>query len=353
MKRIIAAVLLGLSGLAFAGDNNANIQPVGEYAYWGNLTNESALASSKTYTYDLGPHSIRKISAEVHYASAAMTAATFSDGRTSAGTVTVLSTSSLCGTIFTLNTSSFNFGGCAPYDSRTATIVTIGANVTATAGNLCKAITQTNTATLAIATCTVSSGVISLVSKTSGVNAYAMTSSNSKVTVNAAAMASGVAVTYSSATDVITITGHGFGTGLNLLYSTSTNRAISGLTWGTTYYAIWIDSNNIQLASSYANATAATPVPVNITVQLSSATAGTYNLTPLTITGAPSYSWQVSNDGTNYVTYTSSGGIYNMNVTDTYGVYDFTDFAYRWLRLNAIGPLTGAVKLDTWLYTKH
>ena len=352
MKKILAAVLLGLSGLAFAADNTANIQSVGMDAYWGNLTNESALASSKTYTYDLGPNSIRKISVEVHYASSAMTAGTFSDGRTSAGTVTILSTSSLCGTIFTLNTSSFNFGGCPPYDSRTATIVAIGASVTTAAGNLCKAITQTNTATLEIATCTVSSGVISLVSKNSGVNAYAMTTSGSSVTVNAAAMASGVAVTYSSATDKVTLAGHGYGTGLNLLYTQGT-KAISGLTDQTTYYAIWIDSNTIKLASSYANATAATPVPVDLAVQLASATASTFTLTPLTITGMPSYSWQVSNDGTNYVTYTSSGGIYNMNVTDTYGVYDFTDFAYRWLRLNAIGPLTGAVKLDAWLYTKH
>ena len=350
MKKLLAAVLLGISGMAFATDNTANIQSVGQDAYWGNLTNESALASSKTYTYDLGPNSIRKISAEVHYASAAMATGTFTDGRTSAGTVTVLSTASLCGTIFTLNTSSFNFGGCAPYDSRTATIVTIGANVTATAGNLCKAITQTNTATLAIATCTVSSGIISLVSKTSGVNAYAMTSSGSSVTVNATAMASGVAPTYSSATDRVQITGHGYGTGLNVTYAKGTNN-ISGLVNGTIYYVIYVDSNNIKLASTYANAVAETAV--DISVQLASATASSPTLTPVSITGTPSYIWQMSNDGTNFVAYTSSGGIYNMNVTDTYAAYDFTDFGYRWLRLNATPPATGAVKLDTWLYTKH
>ena len=57
-----------------------------------------------------------------------------------------------------------------------------------------------------------------------------------------------------------TISGHGFLTGDRLTYSAASGTAITGLTDGTTYFAIRVDDNTIKLATSSANAVAGTQV---------------------------------------------------------------------------------------------
>ena len=62
--------------------------------------------------------------------------------------------------------------------------------------------------------------------------------------------------------DTLTIAGHGFKTSDPVIY---TGSSIGGLTSGTTYYVVRIDSNTIKLATSAENSLLATPVVVNIT----------------------------------------------------------------------------------------
>jgi len=64
----------------------------------------------------------------------------------------------------------------------------------------------------------------------------------------------------SVANDTITWTTHGFTTTNYLVYYAAEGTALGGLTDGTTYYVIVVDSNTIKLATSSANATAGTAI---------------------------------------------------------------------------------------------
>lgn len=81
-------------------------------------------------------------------------------------------------------------------------------------------------------------------------------------------------------TDVITITAHGFATGLKVAASNAGGTLPTGLT-ATNYFVIALTANTIQLASSLANAQAGTAV--NITA---AAGGGTNSLTPASLTAA-------------------------------------------------------------------
>ena len=63
-------------------------------------------------------------------------------------------------------------------------------------------------------------------------------------------------------TNTINIDNHTFETGDEMTYDATTLDAtavaIGGLTSGTTYYAIYVDANNIKVASSLSNANAGT-----------------------------------------------------------------------------------------------
>ena len=63
----------------------------------------------------------------------------------------------------------------------------------------------------------------------------------------------------------ITYTAHGLTTGDKVTYTDGGGTSISGLTDGGTYYIVRVDADTIKLASSYANATAGSPVTIGIT----------------------------------------------------------------------------------------
>lgn len=67
-----------------------------------------------------------------------------------------------------------------------------------------------------------------------------------------------------AASDTIAITSHGFATGDRVLYSDGGGTAIDGLTDETVYFVVVVNANTIKLAETYANATAATPVVIDI-----------------------------------------------------------------------------------------
>lgn len=67
---------------------------------------------------------------------------------------------------------------------------------------------------------------------------------------------SGANVNYTN--DTIKITGHGLNTGDSVLYETS--ATVTGLANNTTYFVIYVDEDNISLATTAANATAGTKI---------------------------------------------------------------------------------------------
>ena len=148
---------------------------------------------------------------------------------------------------------------------------------------------------------------------------------------------------------VLTIPNHGFNTALPVLYSTGSATAITGLTNQTTYYPIYLTANTISLASSTVQAMLGNALP--LTSSQTKATADTFTLAPLAITGTPSWQFVVSDDAINWVPFTTtvnniaiSSATYSTYVaTGTVNVYDLNHMDYAWFGAKVIPPTTGAL----------
>lgn len=112
-------------------------------------------------------------------------------------------------------------------------------------------------------------------------------------------------------TEIITITSHGFVTGLKV--ALTTDGELPGGLSATDYYVIKVSDNTIKLAASYAAAIAGTAEDIT-----SAAGGGTHTLTPATLSGA--IKLQTSIDGSTFVdladqtvSFTSTGSkIFNL-----------------------------------------
>jgi len=184
MKTILA-VILNLAVVA-----GASAQVTGQTH---TLANETSLAYSQNFDYDANDINTRKLSAQVTYTSATVATATFTDGRTSSGTITIVSTTSLHGTRIGINGSYFSFGRIAGTAYVNDTIVAVGADVTASAYNLSAAI-DAHASVGSVIDSTNTAGVIDLVSEACDGVSYALSSSKpSVVSLGGAAMGLGVA----------------------------------------------------------------------------------------------------------------------------------------------------------------
>lgn len=151
---------------------------------------------------------------------------------------------------------------------------------------------------------------------------------------------------------IVNITNHRYTLALQVLYSTSSGTGITGLTNGTTYFIIPVSPNSIGFATSAANARAS--VFVVLTSSQNKTTQDLFALAPLAIAGTPSYKWQVSNDGINWVDYTTTSGnvavssvtLSVFNSTGTANSWDFGAIQYAYIRLAVISPTAGAINLQ-------
>jgi hypothetical protein len=89
-------------------------------------------------------------------------------------------------------------------------------------------------------------------------------------------------------TDIVTVVGHGYLTGL-VLRGTTTGTLPAGLALATDYFVIYIDADTFKLASSLVNAIAGTAVDITGTGT------GTHTLTATALAGG-SYKLQASTD---------------------------------------------------------
>lgn len=159
-------------------------------------------------------------------------------------------------------------------------------------------------------------------------------------------------------TIAINITTHNYVQGLAVLLSTTgvnqTNlmTSITPLTNQTTYYVIPLTGNSIALARSSTDSV--NGIPIVITSSQTRISADSFTLTPLAITGVPSFKWEISNDGTNWYPYSltannvaiSTVGVGTYISTGTVNTWDFGPIDYAYIRLNVISPTQGAVKLQ-------
>ena len=335
MKKILAAVVL----MACVG--------MAKGAAVGDSFTETGLAYSNQFDFPSGSDLANRIGAIVTYTSGTFNVNTFTDGRTSSGTATIISTAGLAGNYITIGSYKFCAGitnnSCPKTD--TTYYFPVGANVNATATNLATAIYNSSPTTGVSAS--PSSAQVDIVGKNcDGINLAITTSSSAKIS-KGGNMASGVAATV-AVTDIITKTSHGYSTGLKVALTGSSLP--TGLS-ATDYYIIKLTANTFKLASSLANAIAGTPV--DITAVAVGATAHTYTLTPAAISGTPSFKWQASNDASNWVDLSVSSVTMSAYVAGgTSSYWDFSWYPFKWLRLNVIGPTTGGIYLKSSLSVK-
>lgn len=130
-------------------------------------------------------------------------------------------------------------------------------------------------------------------------------------TISTSTPAAGV-YTVDTGSNQITLTGHGYQTGLKVQVSVSGTLA-SPLVTATDYFVILYDGNTIGLATTQANAIA------GAAIDLTTAGSGTQTMTPVTFAGG-SLNIEVSNDGTTWgvlaSTAITANGVYTTKASD-------------------------------------
>lgn len=140
-----------------------------------------------------------------------------------------------------------------------------------------------------------------------------------------------------------------FVTGLPALYSSTVT--VGGLTTGTTYFVSQNNPNAFFVSRTSTDAVAGSYIT------FTSTTAGrgfTIRFSPLAIAGTPSFKWQISNDGINWIDYTatvanvaiSSVSFASYNSTGTVNNWDFGVIDYAYIRLSVVSPTAGALRLQ-------
>ena len=216
----------------------------------------------------------------------------------------------------------------------------VGANANASATNLAAAI---NSVIPNLVTATASTNHVNLQSVAAGAT-YSLTTSNaSAASVSAAYTYGAQTPSWTLGGTAINVPGHGFVTGLQVLYSTSSGApAISGLVTGTTYYVGVVDANDVALATTAARASQG--LYVTLASSSTQTAAKSYNLAPLAFSaGSAGFSWEVSNDNQTWaplasvssVTYSAPGS----------SVWSFGALPFSYLGVNFTAPAAGALTL--------
>lgn len=151
-------------------------------------------------------------------------------------------------------------------------------------------------------------------------------------------VAANVKTNVQSPASSITVTAHGFVTGLKAPL-TGTNLP-TGLS-ATNYWIIVIDANTVSLATSYANAVAGTKVAIT-----GAGTTADAALTP-SVLGSAVFKLQASNDNSNWVDLTS------MTVTISaagISLFRLGSIDYAYLRCNLAAVSAGALTINATLY---
>lgn len=266
--------------------------------------------------------------------------------------------------VTTNNTDTLTIGAATFTGGRNATVVAVngyqfkagvnfavGAAASDTATNLKNAINARSGLSAQVLADTATSSV-TLVSKHPGtVYNFGTTSSNGTgIQPLHATMVGGANEAWTLGSKNITVSAHGMTLAYPILYRLGAGApVISGLTGETTYYAIPVDANTLQLASSSANAQAGTGIVLASSSTLTAAKS--YSLLPLAFTTAATTGakWQVSNDGSSWtdmsvssISWVAGGGAGTQNI-------DLGRINYRYLGLNVVAPTTGGLTMTSTL----
>lgn len=267
-------------------------------------------------------------------------------------------TAGTAGNSFTLSGSTAALAAASPTftNGRNNAAVTVGGitltngsqwTAVATASGTAKAISdaiQANpTLAAAIASTWTVQGIVYATSTVVGgsVNYTLATSIPASISVSGANMTGGTGTAIDLTAESITVA-HTFTVGLPVLLTKSAGTTPAPLNVGTTYYVVPINATSFRLATTSTGAIAG--LTVDITTQ-TAAGGGSFTLTPLTITGTPSFKWQVSNDAVNWSDLAVSSVTFASPYTAASSYWDLGRLNARYVRLNVVGPTTGGLQL--------
>lgn len=211
----------------------------------------------------------------------------------------------------------------------------------ATAASILTIVTSSLSAVIAMSTPTTTPGIIRATSTVVGaiMNYGWFSSSAAALTCTNNRLYGGTDSAVSTTTDKITSSGHGFTTGLPVLLTKSAGTIPTGLTTNATYFAIRSDATTFKLATTSTGAVAGSAVDITAITG-----SGSFTLTPLGLTGTPSFKWQGSNDNTNYNDISVSSVTMSSLAAAT-TIWDFGSVGYRYVRINVVAPTTGGIAL--------
>lgn len=251
----------------------------------------------------------------------------------------------------TVNESSSTFSGgqAFGYLSINGTTLTEGTDFQAitstdtTATNIVNAINLNSTLGPLVFARKTLTGQFTVRASSTGVYAYPVSvSSTSGITADFYSLARGSATEVDVTTNTFYKVAHGFSTGLQVVLSTSANKVLYGLTFGTTYFAVPyppISANYFRIATSSMNAIN------NITVDVSSVTGGdklTFTPVPFAGGGHTGFKWQGSNDGAIWLDVATSSFPYSVAGST---VTTFLNYGQKWIRMKFAPPSTGGVDM--------
>lgn len=229
-----------------------------------------------------------------------------------------------------------------------------GTTSSATTGNAIitaiNASTSLNTQVIASST---TPGVVVVKAIAPGYSNYSITSDTTGFTTNGG-FPGGSASDVDLSADLINKTNHRLTTGLKVLLVTTAGTAPTGLTTGTTYFAIKLNDNQYALATTSTTAVAGTKI--DITAVTDSATNDVRPLALATIGGNGLF-WEVSNDNVNYSSLTgvTVNGVSVSSVTYSAAgstAWDFGPLNYKYIRCNFTGPTSGGIALTVKVFGK-
>ena len=192
------------------------------------------------------------------------------------------------------------------------------------------------------ATSPLTAGIIQLISKENGYNPLVVSVSNtSHLLPDYPRFQGGKNSDVDFVDNTITEAAHNLPVGLGVVYSTGSNLAITGLTFGTTYYVVPVDANSFKLSDTAAHAYAGTNI-----ADLSAAGDATFVLAPQPLSSAATdgITYLGSNDGTTFYSVTQSSVPYD--AASTGALTPFVDFTGRYLRLSFVAPTRGALNVN-------
>ena len=239
-----------------------------------------------------------------------------------------------------LDSASITIGGVTLLQGRDWTAVS-------TASGCAKAISDAimaNSTLSAISSTWTAAGIVYATSTATGSVNYTLVSSiPGSLSVSGATMTGGTSSAVNLTTSKITKASHGLTLGLPVLLTKSAGTTPAPLAANTTYYAVPVDANTFQLATTSTGAVAGSVI--TITTQTATG-GGSFTLTPLTITGTPGFKWQWSNDNANWTDMAVSSVTFASPYTAATTIWDMQRVNVRYVRLNVTGPTTGGLKLQ-------